>query len=258
MSGVALTEYEAIQAVYRKAIQDAQKEALEGLLLCRPDSLSYMESPFLEPDALKREMSKLTSESRQKWAQWCSEGLQYLEHKIGRSVVNTLNDIRVARDDITCHQCGVCCRLASSEYTYDELCQQAEGGSGDVFAEQFTRVFLPYANTESAREKFPQILDAMEKEVGRSTGEQRGRLNFYYCPYVGEDNRCTLYGSDKRPALCETYPENPLVFVQSACSWNGWKHENHQSTLQAHARLAVAQTYAGRLEQVLQLLHSGS
>lgn len=249
-----LKQYSEIQQVYRDAIRAAEEEALAGFMACQPRLMRQYKTPWDE--LLQHEL--LDDDERRMLIAWCHENLVWLDDEMGHSVVNTLQHIQHKRDEIDCHQCGVCCRVASSEYTYDQLLEHAK--SGDVFAEQFTRVFLPYFNLESVRQQYPELVGAMLKEVVQSESivaddrPLKKALHVFYCPYVGEDNRCGLYGDPKRPALCETYPENPLVFVQPGCAWIGWKRDFHEPTIKAHAQLAVAQTYTQRLHAILKAL----
>jgi Fe-S-cluster containining protein len=178
---------------------------------------------------------------------WQREALSWLENVLGRELLIKLQQIEGYRQAFTCHQCGVCCRLASSEHDYEALCKKAS--AGDTFAVQFTSIFLPYASREAARAKFPDVVQAVLKEAGEPAGEER--VFFYHCPYVGEDNRCTIYGTAKRPAICGSYPETPLSFVYEKCAWRPWKEETHQDALAVHATLELAQELAKRLQQSL-------
>lgn len=174
--------------------------------------------------------------------QWQADALETLEQEIGREILQRLEKIEAYKNTFNCHMCGMCCRLASSEYSYDEL--QARAEAGDSFAQQFTSIFLPYASTEAAERKYPEVTAAVQSEAGQD-------VYFYHCPYIGEDNRCTIYGTDKRPEICASYPETPLSFVYEKCAWRPWKDETHGDTLLAHALLTLSEDYAARLRLAL-------
>ncbi len=179
---------------------------------------------------------------------WQQEVLRVLEQEIGLEILNKLQQIETYKNTFSCHMCGACCRMASTDADYPTLRSRAE--AGDEFARQFTSVFLPYASRQKAREKAPEIVAAALAEAGEeASGEES--IFFYHCPYVGEDNRCTVYGTDKRPALCQSYPETPLSFVYEKCAWKPWKNETHADTLLAHALLALCTDWCQQLKRAL-------
>lgn len=179
---------------------------------------------------------------------WQQAALQYLETQVGGEIVTKLQRIEAYKNTFQCHMCGACCRMASTDAPYEEMLTRA--ASGDDFARQFTSVFLPYASREKAREKAPDIVAAVLAESTLETdGEER--IFFYHCPYVGEDNRCTVYGTGKRPAMCASYPETPLSFVAGQCAWKSWKDETHADTLLAHGLLAFCTDLAQKLRAAL-------
>ncbi|WP_303674092.1 YkgJ family cysteine cluster protein [Vampirovibrio chlorellavorus] len=180
---------------------------------------------------------------------WQQEALRILETDLGAEILQRLQQISAYREQFACHLCGACCRLASQDADYATLRQRAE--AGDDFARQFTSVFLPYASRAAAREKAPELVAAVLAETVEEP-EGAERVFFYHCPYVGEDNRCTVYGTEKRPGICQSYPETPLVFIQSQCAWQPWKQETHPQTLMAHALLQVSESLRQRLQWALE------
>ena len=186
---------------------------------------------------------------------WQQQSLFVLEHDVGKSIVEKLEQINVYKKRFTCSQCGVCCRLASSEFSYEQLLEKAR--NGDNFARHFTSVFLPYASTEAARQKMPDLVNEImaqfpDSEDGKAAEEEKEKIHFYHCPYVGEDNRCTIYGSAKRPGICESYPDTPLTFIYNQCSWKPWKDATHDDSMAAHATIELATFMAGKLRESLQ------
>jgi Fe-S-cluster containining protein len=180
---------------------------------------------------------------------WQAATLHWIEHEAAGRVLAKLNTIEQARNKFSCHSCGMCCRLASSEFSYETL--QAQAAEGQEFARQFTSVFLPYASREAARSKAPEAVAAALAEASEEIdGEEK--VFFYHCPYLGEDNRCTVYGTPKRPAICSSYPDTPLTFIAKNCAWKPWKDETHADTLIAHAMLALCEHFAGKLRAAVQ------
>ena len=59
------------------------------------------------------------------------------------------------KDNCQCIKCGNCCRLATSEFSYDQLKQRA--ARGDKFARDFVSVFVPYKTEEEAKAYVEQI-----------------------------------------------------------------------------------------------------
>lgn len=172
--------------------------------------------------------------------QWLETCVDILQKTLPQAILEQLAAIEVERNAIACHQCGVCCRLASQDDDYETL--RAKAAKGNAFAQEFTRVFLPYENRQKAEERFPELVAVLQAEVG----EDRP-LHFYHCPYVGQDNRCTLYGTAKRPAFCGTYPETPLSAIQPNCAWKPWQGEQQTVTLQCHATLALCEAWVEQI-----------
>jgi Fe-S-cluster containining protein len=175
---------------------------------------------------------------------WQQGALHFLENEAARSILDKLQVIEAYKNQFSCHMCGMCCRMASHDASYEEL--QARAANGDTFARQFTSIFLPYESRETARRTAPEVVAAVLAEAGEEAdGEER--IFFYHCPYLGEDNRCSIFGTDKRPAICASYPETPLSFVYEKCAWKPWKDDTHADTLAAHALLALCSQYAETL-----------
>jgi Fe-S-cluster containining protein len=204
-------------------------------LQCDPPHLSHDVSLFekFAPDCQYR--------------QWQKAALETVEQEIGRDIAQQLQLVEGFRNTFSCHMCGMCCRMASSEYSYEEL--QARAAAGDDFAQQFTSVFLPYASREAAMQKYPEVVAAVLKEAEET--DRQESIHFYHCPYIGEDNRCSIFGQDKRPGICASYPETPLSYVYEKCSWKPWKDETHSTTMLAHAMLALCESTREKLTQLL-------
>lgn len=175
--------------------------------------------------------------------QTLEDSLTWLDQGQGRTLVADLDQIETARNRIDCHQCGACCRLASAPDDYATL--QAKAVAGDSFAQEFLSVFLPYASTEDARARFPALVDQQTQYANNQP------LHFYHCPYVTEDNRCGVYGTTRRPKLCEAYPETPLVFVGNPCAWKPWQAEQTPAMHAAFAKGQLLTHWHARITQAL-------
>ncbi len=116
-----------------------------------------------------------------------------------------------------CKMCGKCCRLIFALKSYDELCAAAEGG--DTLAANFLKLFLPYSSQEEVRKLDSAAVDAIIESNKRACGEDVTTY-FYYCRYIGEDNRCSVY--DVRPKLCRLYPKNEFVPLPTDCAYEGY------------------------------------
>ncbi len=190
---------------------------------------------------------------------WQVNSLDFLENTLGGDILLKIKEIQTERNRVACHQCGVCCKLASSQYSFNELLKKAD--EGDQFASQFTSIFLPYASEKEAQDRFPDTVSEILTEVRNQTqGDETTPDNstdtapvyFYHCPYVTEDNQCSIYGTDKRPKICDDYPDTPLTFIYKKCSWKPWKDEYHHDALMAHASIEVCNHLAHMLKQAMQ------
>lgn len=175
------------------------------------------------------------------WQQAC---LHEIEQGIAQDILTRLNNVQAYKKTFDCHQCGVCCRIASSEFSFEQLQHKAQ--NGDSFAKQFTSIFLPYPSRDAVRERFPEIVDSVLKQA-----DEPEQVFFYHCPYVGEDNSCTIYGQPKRPKICANYPDTPLTFIYNKCAWKPWKDETHDDALWAHAMIELCSSTAGSLKAAL-------
>jgi Fe-S-cluster containining protein len=199
------------------------------------------------------------------WQTAREEALIFFEVTLAKELLAQLAAIKTAKEQVTCGQTGQCCRLASSEFSWVQL--QAKAKQGDAFAKGFTSVFLPYASAEAAVKAFPDVvpqvlayavdeLSSKAAKAGRPLNDREKAalepdVYFYHCPYISEDNRCTLYGQPKRPAMCASYPDTPLTFIHKHCAWEGWQETYHQSALTAHASIELGLAWAGWLKQAM-------
>lgn len=227
-----------IKQAYRKIFQEACTEFLDRLAGLRGNHACP------QCDAAGDSLDLLnTYHPGCGYRAWQQKAMAVIENDIARDILVKLKQIEAYKATFNCHQCGVCCRFASSEFSYEQLQEKAR--TGDSFATQFTSIFLPYASTDAAHDRFPEIVDSVLDQAGDE------EVYFYHCPYIGEDNRCTIYGQPKRPAICQSYPDTPLTFIYKNCAWRPWKEETHPDALWAHAMIELCSDTLGKLKSAL-------
>ena len=143
--------------------------------------------------------------------EWQELALEKIKNEISKDILAKLEEINQFRNNFECKRTGTCCRLASSEFSYEELKEKAKNNDG--FAKQFTEIFIPYDNIEQAREIFPEYIDMVESRLDADE-----KIYFYHCPKVTEDNLCSIYES--RPQICKEFPNNPLAILPACCGFN--------------------------------------
>lgn len=218
---------------YRQILQ-AHQAALEARLLELRGRFQCNDCEARNLDSLKQWIEPLHEGCG--FRTWQQAALGMVETEIGHEILMTLQQIEAYKQTFDCHMCGMCCSMASSDARYEELVKRA--ANGDEFARQFTSIFLPYSSREAARQRAPHVVDAVLAEASEEA-EGEEHIYFYHCPYLGEDNRCSVYGTDKRPSICASYPETPLSFVYEKCAWRPWKDDTHVDMMVAHAMLAL-------------------
>jgi Fe-S-cluster containining protein len=173
------------------------------------------------------------------YREWQKAVVIALEQTVGKQIKDSLDRIEAAKNvQGACHSCGVCCSLASSQFSYQELLDKAK--AGDYFAQQFTSVFLPYESHAAAQAKYPELVTEIIEQA-------EGDVHFYQCPYLSPDNKCSIYNDPKRPQICADYPETPLILMYKKCGYQPWKTEMLPTTLLAHASLELCQHYANKI-----------
>ena len=167
---------------------------------------------------------------------WQKQVLSFLSGEYRQKLKNTYKMIMDKKCEFECSQCGNCCRLATSEYSYEQLKQRA--ARGDKFSKDFVSVFVPYATEEEAKLANPEYF-ALLAEV---TEDQR--VYYYYCPkLVG--NMCSDY--ENRPDICKDFPHNPLKLLPSTCSFNAWKNAIAKQSMLLKAKTDIIEFYKTRL-----------
>lgn len=167
---------------------------------------------------------------------WQAQILTFLNGEYKQKLKNAYKMIMDKKEESVCNKCGACCRLAVSEYSYSQLQQKA--ARGDKFSQDFVSVFVPYNSEEEAKAANPdyfKLVDELAEDI---------KVYYYYCPKL-KDNICTDY--ENRPNLCKDFPNNPLKFLPSGCSYNSWKNEIAKQSMLLKAKTDIIEFYKNKL-----------
>lgn len=173
------------------------------------------------------------------YIEWQKFILEKINTEIGRDILIKLKQINNYRNEFKCNRTGTCCRLACSEFSFDELKEKAK--NGDKFASEFTSVFIPYDSQEKARDIYPEFVDMVK--------EKFEQIYFYHCPHITDDNLCSIY--EKRPQLCRDFPDNPLSILPETCGFCQWKKEVEFSALLMHGLIEICDFYKEKIGKQL-------
>jgi Fe-S-cluster containining protein len=173
---------------------------------------------------------------------WQEAALDALENRISKDIFEKIQVINKRKDDFGCGRCASCCKLASSEYSFEELKERAK--NGDIFSAQFVSIFTPYESKEEPRKIYPDYIDLLEKKFPDNMP-----IYFYYCPKLGADGLCTDY--ENRPDICRDFPTSPLVAFPVKCSFNKWKEEVEITSLTLHALVDIVGFYKEKLKELI-------
>ncbi len=172
---------------------------------------------------------------------WQEAALDCLENKISKDILAKIQKIDERRKCFNCGCCSSCCKLASSEYSYEELKERAK--NGDKFSQSFISVFVPYTSVEVPQKIYPDYVKLLREHFDDKN------LYFYYCPKLGADGLCTDY--ENRPDICRDFPNNPLVALPLDCSFNEWKQEVEITALTLHALIDIVGFYKDKIKAAL-------
>ncbi len=169
---------------------------------------------------------------------WQQGALYKLETQIAKDVFEKIQEISKYREEFKCACCGTCCKMASSEFSYEELKEKAK--KGDKFAKQFVSVFVPYEDEAEPEKHYKDYIDYL-----RETLRAGDKVYFYHCPKV-KDNLCSDY--ENRPEICREFPTNPLMILPKCCGYKEWQDETHTTTLLLHALAEIVDFYIKKLK----------
>lgn len=174
--------------------------------------------------------------------EWQKLALNKIKNEISKDILVKLKEIDLYRQQFECKRTGTCCRLASSEFSYEELQEKAK--KGDNFAKQFTSIFIPYNSIEEARKIFPEYISMVESQL-----DSDENIYFYHCPHVTDDNLCSMY--EDRPQICKDFPNNPLAILPPQCGFCAWKEEVNVAAMLLHALVEIADFNIQKIEAAL-------
>lgn len=174
---------------------------------------------------------------------WQEKCLNLLQNDISQSLAKQISQINTLKEKYSCNRCAACCKLASSEYSYEQLKERAQ--NGDIFSQQFISVFIPYENYENARENYPEFFDLLKHKY-----QNDEEIYFYHCPKITKDNLCSDY--ENRPDICRDFPNNPLVIFPKGCGFRKWQDEVDIEALTTHALVEITNFYIEKIKKALQ------
>ena len=166
---------------------------------------------------------------------WQLKAVSFLSGDYKQKLRNTYNDMMTKKSGYHCIKCGDCCRLAVSEFSYEQLKQKAL--RGDKFAKDFVSVYLPYNSVDEAKNANPEYFEKLNELVDN-------KIYYYYCPKL-EGNLCSDY--ENRPDICREFPHNPLKLLPSECSYNEWKDEISRTSMLLKAKTDIIEFYKNKL-----------
>ncbi len=173
---------------------------------------------------------------------WQNLALHKIKNEIEPEINLKIKEILDYKNKFKCKRTGICCKLASSEFSYEQLKQKAE--NNDEFAGQFTKIFVPYKTLQEARDVFPEYVDLLIKKL-----EKNESINFFYCKYLKGENECPVYES--RPQICRDFPDNPFSIIPHKCGYYDWKEEIIVAAYTFHALKQIYDFYVEKIEKAL-------
>lgn len=171
------------------------------------------------------------------YKKWQKTVIELFDKEILKDIYQKWMQILDYRKNFNCVGCATCCKLACSEFSYEELKEKAK--NGDNFANQFTSIFSPYENENEAKKIYPEYFELLNEKLN---GE---KVYFYHCPKLTSDNQCPNY--ENRPQICKDFPDNPLSFLPESCSFYKWKEEVEPTALMLHSLLEIIDFYKNKI-----------
>lgn len=170
------------------------------------------------------------------YKEWQMQVLTFLSGDYRQKLKNIYQNMMSKKEEYSCNRCGNCCRLAVSEYSYEQLKQRAF--RGDKFSKDFVSVFVPYKTEEEAKLANPEYFKLLEETM------EDQKVYYYYCPKLN-GNECSDY--DNRPNICKDFPHNPLKLLPSSCSFNAWKKSISKTAMLLKAKTDILDFYKTKL-----------
>ena len=172
-----------------------------------------------------------------KYRDWQMQALAYLSSDYRQKLKNEYKSMMEKKNEYECNKCAACCKLAVSEFSYEQLKQKAM--RGDKYATDFVAVFVPFEKEADAKAVNPEYFELLNKLVSDE------KIYYYYCPKL-DGNLCSIY--DKRPNICKEFPHNPLKLLPSECSFNAWKNDISHQAMLLKAKVDILDYYKEKLQ----------
>ena len=172
-----------------------------------------------------------------KYIDWQHQVITFLTGDYKQKLKNTYRAMMDKKNNYECNCCGDCCRLAVSEYSYQQLKQRA--ARGDKYSSEFISIYVPFESEEKARAANPDYFDALIELMGDS------KIYYYHCTKQS-GNLCSDY--ENRPDICKDFPYNPLKLLPPKCSFNAWKDEVDYTAKMLKAKTDIIEFYKSRLK----------
>lgn len=170
-----------------------------------------------------------------KYREWQLKMLTFLAGDYKQKLKAIHKSILDKRAEYSCSMCSACCKLAVSEYSYEQLKQRAM--RGDKFSEEFVSIFVPYTSEDEAKKVNPEYFELLNILV-------EDKIYYYYCPKL-KGNLCSIY--ENRPNICKEFPHNPLKLLPSSCSFNAWRNEVSHQAMLLKAKVDIIAFYKNKL-----------
>ena len=167
---------------------------------------------------------------------WQKQILTFLNGEYRQKLKNIYKAMMDKKCEYECIRCANCCRLAVSEYSFEQLKQRAM--RGDKFSEDFVSVFRPYETEADAKKANPEYFELLNELM------EDQRVYYYYCPKL-DGNSCSDY--ENRPDICKDFPHNPLKLLPSTCSFNAWKNDVDKTAKLLKAKTDIIEFYKNKL-----------
>ena len=150
---------------------------------------------------------------------WQLQILTFLAGDYRQKLKAVYKNMMDKKNEYTCNKCAACCKLATSEYSYEQLKQRAS--RGDKFSRDFVSVFVPYETEEDAKNANPEFFKLINDII-------RDEKVYYY--------------------IRKNFPHNPLKLIPSTCAFNAWKEEISHDAMLLKAKVDIIDFYKGKLQ----------
>jgi len=118
-----------------------------------------------------------------------------------------------------CKECGKCCKIAVSQYTYEEI--EEFSVDKDSEAGDFLKVFVPYKNLDEPQKISPKYVNLIINKLKEQGKYKEGEPVFYHCRHLMTNNQCSIY--ENRYGWCKRCPAHAWMLMPDGCGFLGWQ-----------------------------------